>query len=444
MSSDGPTTTDGTGDGELTSLSALERRVLDHLDEDRLVTDLAGMVRVPSISGSEPEVDVQQVAADLLAEIGMEVDHWEIDLRTIMSDPWFPGSEVERDAAYGVVGVLGGGHDEEPALVLNGHTDVVPVGDPEAWWGSDPFSGEVYDGAVHGRGAADMKAGVAANIAVARTLRAAGVVLERPLGVHCVVGEEDGGLGSLATLRRGHRGEVAVITEPTRGRLVLANAGALTFRIEVRGRSAHGSLRHQGMSAVEAFWPIHQALLELEAARNLDRDPLFAGRDLPYAISVGTVNAGDWISSVPDRLVAEGRYGVRLDEDPRSARTAFEDAVAEASLKHPWLREQRPVATWPGGQFASGRLSADHPLADEVAGAAVAVGLPDPPRAAEVYGSDLRLYAGVGGVPTLHFGPGDLNDCHAPLEQVNVQETVDVARALTVLALRRCAVRPPG
>ena len=151
--------------------------------------------------------------------------------------------------------------------------------------------------------------------------------------MHGVIGEEDGGLGAFATLRRGHRADAAVITEPTGGKLVVANAGALTFRIEVPGRSAHGSMRLSGRSAFEAFLPLHAALLELEADRNAVVDPLFGDQRLPYALSIGMVSTGDWPSSVPDRLVAEGRYGVLLGEEPQAARSAFEDAVGEASLK---------------------------------------------------------------------------------------------------------------
>ena len=164
-----------------------------------------------------------------------------MDLDELAADPWFPGAEVERERAFGLAAVTAG--DETPALVLQGHLDVVPPGDPETWGGSDPFSAEVHQGRLYGRGACDMKAGFAASVAVVETLRAAGVRLERPLAVHGVVGEEDGGLGAFATLRRGHRAEAAVITEPTGGKLVVANAGALTFRIEVPGRSAHGSMR---------------------------------------------------------------------------------------------------------------------------------------------------------------------------------------------------------
>jgi acetylornithine deacetylase len=416
----------------------LESFVLDHLDEDALVETLAALVRMPSVAGSEAEVEVQDFCAEVLRSQAAVVDRWDIDLAELQEDPWFPGSEAHRDHAVGVVGATSG--DGVPALVLQGHLDVVPPGDPETWGGADPFSAEIRDGALHGRGACDMKAGVAANLAVVRTLRAAGVQLERPLAVHCVVGEEDGGLGAFATLRRGHRGEAAVITEPTSARIVTATAGALTFRIEVGGRSAHGSMRREGVSAFEAFLPIYDALGSLEKERNKDPDPLF-GSDLPYALSVGVVGAGDWASNVPDKLVAEGRLGVQLDEDPRHARLALEDAVAEVSARDPWLRENRPVVTWPGGQFASGRTDSDHPLVEEVIASVKDTGGPAPVLGAEVYGSDLRLYAGIGGIPTLHYGPGDIRVAHGPQEHVNLEELAQVTRALVVLTLRRCGVR---
>lgn len=416
----------------------VETSVLAHLDEEALVDTLARLVRVPSVAGSEAECEVQDLCAELLREEGATVDRWDIDLEELSEDPWFPGVEADRTRAVGVVGVSPGGGD--PALILQGHLDVVPPGDPETWQGTDPFSAEIRDGRLYGRGACDMKAGVAVNLAVVRTLREAGVVLDRPLAVHCVVGEEDGGLGAFATLRRGHRGDAAVITEPTGGRIVTATAGALTFRLEVAGRSAHGSMRREGVSAFEAFLPIYHALRDLEAARNTDVDPLFES-DLPYALSIGMLQAGEWASNVPDKLVAEGRLGVRLDEDPRQARLALEDAVFEASAGDPWLLENRPVVTWPGGQFASGRLDPEHPLIDEVRGAVVdGTGEAPPPLSAEVYGSDLRLYAGIGGIPTLHYGPGDIRVAHGPQEYVDLADVVAAARTLTLLTLRRCGV----
>ena len=417
----------------LTSSDAL---VLDAIDEQALVDDLVHLVRVPSVTGTDAETDLQHWHSRRLADLGFEVDTWRLDLAGLREDAEFPGTEAPRTEGYGVVGVLGPAG--VPALALQGHVDVVPPGDPATWDGCDPWSGAIRDGAVHGRGACDMKAGLAANLAVARALAVSGLRLERPFAVHAVVSEEDGGLGAFATLRRGHRAEAAVITEPTGGDVVVANAGALTFRLTVTGLATHGSTRHAGRSAFEAFLPVHVALLQLERERNQRPDPLFDGNPLPYPISIGIVRAGEWASSVPDVLVAEGRLGVRLDEDPQVARDALEHAVRDACRADPWLRDHPVEIGWPGGQFASGRLDVTHPLVGEVRAAVRTTGGRPGPPSAVPYGSDLRLYSGLGGIPTLHYGPGDVRLAHGPREQVDIAELVATTRALAVLAARRC------
>lgn len=237
---------------------------------------------------------------------------------------------------------------------------------------------------------------------------------------------------------RGHRGEAAVLTEPTSGRLVTANAGALTFELQVPGLAAHGSTRLEGINAIDAFLPVYRAVQALETRRNASVDPRFRENTLPYPISIGVLRAGDWASSVPDLLTAEGRFGVRLGEDPAQARAEFEQAVAEACAADSWLREHPVRVAWTGGQFASGQLDGAHPLIAEVSGAVATVSGRTPEQGAAPYGSDLRLYAGLGGIPTLHYGPGDVRLAHAPREQVPIAEVVDVARTLLLLAVRRC------
>lgn len=416
-------------------LAAAELRVLDAIDEDALVAELVDLIRVPSITGTDGESDLQHRHAGQLAELGFAVDAWKLDLAELMAHPDYPGTEAARTEGYGVVGNLG--PDGPAALVLQAHVDVVPTGDIEKWVNRDPWSGSIVDGAVHGRGACDMKAGAAANLAVARAIVASGVKLERAFAMHSVISEEDGGLGAFATMLRGHGGDAAVITEPTSGRVVVANAGALTFELRVAGRAAHGSTRLEGYSALEAFLPVYAAISELERERNVSPDPLF-GLELPYPISIGTVRAGDWASSVPDLLVAEGRLGVQLDEPPATARAALEAAIARAGTRDPWLRDNPVEVKWSGGQFASGRIDSAHPLVGEVVAAIGDVEGRDPALRAAPYGSDLRLYAGVGGIPTLHYGPGDVRFAHAPREQVDVAELISTTRSLAVLAARRC------
>jgi acetylornithine deacetylase len=186
-------------------LSSVEARVLEAVDDEAAVHLLAEIVRHPSVTGSAAESELLHRCAGLLTENGLDVDVWKFDLDALKQAPDFPGVEAPRDEAYGVVGVTEG--EGEPALVLQGHVDVVPPGDLAAWDGHDPFTPRITADVLHGRGACDMKAGLAVNLAVVRALRSAGVRLARPLALHCVGGEEDGGLGAFGTLARGHRGE---------------------------------------------------------------------------------------------------------------------------------------------------------------------------------------------------------------------------------------------
>ncbi|WP_336030054.1 ArgE/DapE family deacylase [Geodermatophilus sp. FMUSA9-8] len=422
----------------MADLTPTEAAVLDAVDEATAVDLLCRLVAVPSVGGSAAESEVQHLVAAELDALGCDVDRWAVDLAAAAAAPDAPGQEVGREEAWGVVGTLPGTDDGDPALVLCGHTDVVPTGD-RALWDGDPFTPRVVGGEVLGRGACDMKGGVAASLAALAAVRAAGVRLRRPVALHSVVGEEDGGLGAWATLARGHRGDACVIPEPTDGAVVTAAAGALTFRLEVAGLAAHAAMRDRGVSAVELFAEVHADLRAFEADRQRDADPRFAGERYPYGLSVGTVRAGDWASTVPDRLVAEGRYGVRLGESPAAARAAFEARVAGFCTGHPWLAAHPVRVTWTGGAFAPGELPRGDALLADVRGAVVDAGGREPAERAVNAGTDLRLYAAAG-IPALHLGPGDLHLAHGPAERVPVAEVTAVARALALLTLRRCGV----
>lgn len=416
-------------------LSDLELRALAFVDERELVRDLVELVSIPSVSGSDAECDVQHRLAKQAGELGLDVDLWQLDLERLTADPGFPGWEAPRTEAWGLVASSGPG---EPELVLQGHVDVVPSGDLGAWR-TDPFTATVADRRVHGRGSCDMKAGVVANLAAVRAVRSAGIELSRPYAVQLVVGEEDGGLGAFATLDRGHRGRACIITEPTSGTVTTANAGALTFELRVPGAATHASTSYAGVSALEKFLPLHAALSALEERRNRHVHPLMAEYPLAYPLSIGRVTCGDWASTVPDLLVAEGRIGVALGEDPDHARAELEETVAAAAHADPWLREHPPVVAWTGGQFASGAYAeADRALLDLVATAHADVTEgPRPRERGAPYGSDLRQYAGAG-VPTLHYGPGDVRLAHGPEESVPVSELVAVTESLLLALVRAC------
>ena len=415
-------------------------RVLDEVDAGAGAAErrLAELVAVPSIGGTDAEHEIQAMLAAELSAAGLDTDHWRLPLPELLAAPDFPGVEVERDEAWGLVARLPGRGDG-PTLMLNGHVDVVPTGDPAAWSTPDPFSGRVVDGQLHGRGACDMKAGLVAATAAVTAVRRAGAPLQGDVLLACVPGEEDGGLGTFATLRRGWTADACVVPEPTGLDLVTASAGALTFRLRVPGLATHASRRTEGVSAVEKLVPVLAALQRLEAARNREVDPLMARWPLAYPLSIGRVQAGDWASSVPDLLVAEGRLGVALDEPVEQARAALEQAVAEVSAADPWLRAHPVTVEWWGAQFASGRLPAGNALAPRVSAAhPAAPGGGRPPGSwGAPYGSDLRLLA-AGGIPTLHYGPGDAVLAHAPDERVPLAEVHTAARTLALLILDVC------
>lgn len=417
------------------ALTAVEQNVVDAVDSDAITGDLAALVSIPSVGGSAGEVAVQEWSAERLAELGATVDHWELDLAVLRSTPGYPGEEVDRDEAYGCVAILGN-DTERPGLILSGHTDVVPPGD-SARWEHHPWRLSREGDLLYGRGASDMKAGVVAIFGALGALRSQEVTLRRPLAVHTVIGEEDGGIGAYATVRRGHLGDACVIAEPTDRCVIPANAGSLTFRIEVSGQAAHGSSRLNGHSAVDAALPLFVALRELEARRNRDVDPMLGHLDLPYPISVGIVRAGEWASTVPDALVAEGRYGVLLDEPVEQARAEFEAAIARACRADPWLSANPARVSWPGGVFASGRLPAGHHLIDDARRAVSDAAGWDPVAQGAPYGSDLRLYAAAG-VPTIQLGPGSVASAHTIDESVSLAEIVAFARVYAVLAMRLC------
>ena len=417
-------------------LSDRELHALAFVDERELVRDLIDIIAIPSVSGSDAESDIQHRMAKRLGELDLDVDLWQLDLPRLTSDPAFPGWEATRTESWGLVATSGPG---EPELVLQGHVDVVPSGDL-AQWRTDPFTATVEGRQVHGRGTCDMKAGVVANLAAVRAIRAAGLTLERPYAVQLVVGEEDGGLGAFATLDRGHRGKACIITEPTSGTITTANAGALTFELRVPGLATHGSTAYAGVSAFEKFLPLHAALLGLEARRNRDVHALMSEYPVAYPLSIGKISCGDWASSVPDLLVAEGRFGIALGEDPAEARAELEHTIAVAAAADPWLRDHEPVVAWTGGQFGSGAYAEDdRALFDLVSAAHADVTVGSRPRERGApYGSDLRLY-NAAGVPTLHYGPGDVRLAHGPEESVPIDELVAVTESLVLALLRSCS-----
>jgi acetylornithine deacetylase len=414
----------------------VERRVLEAVDVDGLVGAVCEMVAIRSVGGTE-SVAQEHVAA-LMSRCGLDVEAWKIDLEALSQHPAY-GTEIPRERALGVVGTMGAGQGGR-SLIWNGHVDVVPAGD-EANWHYPPWQGTVDGGRLYGRGAVDMKGGLCCGIYAAKALRDAGVALRGKVMVQSVIGEEDGGVGTLAAIERGYTADGAVVLEPTELVVAPAHGGGLDFRVTVPGLSAHGAMREEGVSAVEKFIPLYRALAELERVRNegVD-DPLFARYRIPYSISVGTVRAGNWPSTVAEALTFEGRCGVRVGEDAADARRALEDAVQTAAKADPWLRDHVPVVEWLGAQFESSHIAVEHPLVGALARAYQAATGSAATMAGMTYGADMRLLVNVAGIPTVLFGPGDPRQAHRPDEFVPLADLEAATRTLVLLAVRYCGV----
>jgi len=416
------------------ALTEFERQALAALDENGLIETFRTLLRHRSITGHE--AGAQHWLSEQMRAMGLEIDLWTIDVEELHKHPAFPGMEVERSgrAAMGLVGSWKGG--EGKRLVFNGHLDVVPEGD-HANWSHDPWGAELEDGSIYGRGACDMKGGLIAALCAIKAIKDSGVPLAGSLLIQSVIGEEDGGLGTFATLLRGHRGDAAIVCEPTGLDLVPANAGALTFTVRVPGKSAHACVRLEGVSAVEKYLDIHCVLIELERERNSNvAHPLLGKLGLPYPLNIGRVQAGNWSSSVPEELIFEGRIGVAMGESSQRVREQFERTLHTLAESDPWLRDHPLEISWTGGQFESGEIPHDHPLVQHCAQCVQEVTGRAPDVKGEPYGSDLRLLINVGNMPALLLGPGDVVFAHMPDERVPVLELVQAARIYILAALR--------
>ena len=407
-----------------------------HIERMSIVELLQSLVRIPSVTGEEEAAQLH--VAQILRDLGGDVDVWRPDARELQGLPGFPGARI-LTSRPNVVGVFRGS-GAGPMLVLNGHMDTVTAGHADRWT-YPPFSGEVADGKVYGRGACDMKGGLVAILAALRAIREAGLRFRGSVSVQSVIGEEDGGFRTFAALARGHRGDAVIVCEPTQLAVVPAHAGVTLFRITVPGRAAHGAVRLEGVSAFHSFLPIHDALMRLEKQRNETlRHGLYEGIGLPWPISIGIVQAGNWPAIVPEFLTAEGRIGVAVGERIEDVRRQFEEAVRNAAAADPWLSTHPPSVEWIGGVWEPAVTSRDHLLVQTLSKAVRQVTGQSASVRGVSYGSDMRLFTNNYGIPGVLFGPGDIRLAHFTDEYVPIAEVEQAALALAMTTLEFCGM----
>lgn len=395
------------------------------------------LVRHRSVQGAE--ATAQERVAEKLADLGLEIDRIEAnDVPGIEDHPEFADTDDSYDGRPNLSARVGGA-GEGRSLLLNGHVDVVPEGDADQW-SFDPFGGEVVDGEIRGRGASDMKGGLAAMIYAVEALKRAGVSLRGDLILQSVIEEEAGGFGgSLATALAGPEADAVVIPEPTDFDCWIANDGVSYFRVTVEGKGAHAANTDSGVNAVAKLLPIFEALTDLHEERKetVHADLFELDGENTVSLNVGTVDAGGWPSTVPDEAVLEGRISHAPAEDRSEIRNLVEETVRAAVAGDQWLDAHPPTVEWFGWRGSSARIGRDEPIVETVQ-SVVSDGFDHEPRAIGFPGGiDTRFFVNDADTPALCFGPGAHN-IHGTDEYLPVDELERAIASLALIAMAWC------
>ncbi|WP_285320193.1 ArgE/DapE family deacylase [Pseudarthrobacter sp. lyk4-40-TYG-27] len=275
-------------------------RILEAVDAafDAQLAFTQDLVRHPSLRTREGSAQDLMHAA--MASRGLEMDRWELDADDLSAHEGYGPATVSYAGMTNVVGTYSPAAERGRSLILNGHIDVVPEGPSESW-SRHPWDAPIIDGWMYGRGAGDMKAGLAANLFAFDAVRAAGFEPAGRIHFQSVVEEECTGNGSLSALMRGYRADAVIIPEPEEDMLVRANVGVLWFRVRVTGNPTHPREMGTGFNAIDAAYTAISALREVEGKWNADREQhrYFEDLEHPINFNFGGIQGGDWPSSVP-------------------------------------------------------------------------------------------------------------------------------------------------
>ena len=423
----------------------LQTRLLDAVDAgfDAQTDFLAELTAHASTRGREQ--GAQDAMAAAFAARGLAVDRWQIDLDEIRHLPGFSPVLGPYDDAVNVVGSHRSRTGKGRSLILNGHIDVVPEG-PLDMWDSPPYEPRIADGWMYGRGAGDMKAGLASNLFALDALVACGLAPAADVFVQSVVEEECTGNGALACLARGYRAEAALIPEPFAESLVTAQVGVLWFQVHLRGLPTHVAYAGSGANAIEAAIPLIAALHEMEARWNAAdrRHPDYAHHDHALNLNIGRIEGGDWTSSVPAWCVFDVRMGLFPGQDMDAARAEIEAVVMEAARANAFLKNSLPEIVWHGFAAEGYALSEDKGAtaaaaigALEAAHGAVTGGVLD--RLAITATTDARFFGLYADTPALVYGPG-AEAIHGFNERVELASLRRVTKATALFIAEWCGV----
>jgi acetylornithine deacetylase len=449
------------------AITALEQRVCEAITERRPeLVELAGELIAFDTTAREvgdparDEAACQRYLAERLAAAGAEIDLFEPDADEMAGAPLVPpGLDfVGRPQLIATLRGVGGGSEAGPdagrSLLLNGHIDVVSA-EPRSEWTSDPFTGVVRDGRLYGRGACDMKGGIAAMTFAAETLSALGVRLTGDLVVATNTDEESSGAGGSALVSRGLRTDAGIVTEPTGFRVWVACRGSEYGVVRVPGRPGHAEVRHPDWRAGGAVNAIEKSGIVLDAIAAL-RERWAADERLshPY-LSVPSllptiVGGGEWPVTYPsscELTIAVMYVPAQADSDGWGSNVRSEVEawiLGECARRDGWLAEHPPVFEWWPNAVMPMEIDPASPVAQTLLDASRDAG-----RRRELGGLDSwydgATFTHLAGIPSVGFGPPGFDPdgatvAHTIDEYVPVDGLVGCAQALSVAAMRFCGV----
>jgi len=364
---------------------------------------LRDLVRIETENPPGNEAACAEYVVDWFEERGIGAD--------LVPDPY----EDRPQAAARV----GGG---DPTLVLNGHIDVVPAGDL-AQWEHDPYGGEVEGGRLYGRGADDMKAGVAAGmlatVALGERIREGD--LEGSVVMQAAIGEETAEPGTKRLLELGYDGDYGVVLEPTELRTATSEKGLAWYEITVEGDPSHASRPDQGSNAIRNAEAVLDALAEYDEEIRERTDDLVGQA---YA-TVTEFEAGTKENVVPERatitidrrfLPAESAAGIDDEIDRLLA-----DVEAAEGIETDWRRTRT---------YESAAVPVDSDLAETFRehSAAVADAPTDPWGVSA--STDVRNFVNDAGMEAITWGPGEIGEAHTFDESVGLDWVADAVEVL--------------
>lgn len=399
---------------------------------DELIGTVADLVRIPSLLSDE--ANVQRYVHDHFAQSGLATESWDLDER-VKTLPNGGDSGVPFAGRPNVTGKRAGSGGGR-SLILNGHVDVVSP-EPVSAWSHDPWGAEIVGDKMYGRGAYDMKSGVALNLFLARLIHDLDLPLQGDLAFHSVIEEECTGNGALAASLR-DKADGCIVTEPHFTAYTRAHLGVIWFRVSVRGKSAHAGHAWQGVNAIVKMAPIVLALRDLDVAMNVDVHPLWEGIHHPINLNVGVIQGGDWPSTVPGACDLRCRVSFFPSTTVEQLKQRIESTIYAAAQQDDWLKEHPPVVTYDGFQTNGVILDDTSELVTTLQDANVAVTGKRLDGNIATAVNDMRYYI-FQGVPATCYGAAGGN-AHAADEWLDLTTMVPAAKVLAKFIVDWCGV----